>query len=155
MTPQQVAIDFISKFNGDSSKAMGEFSNQSQMKLSGGNAPNEKFTQVSTILNKISMIQDDVDKIGDATKIFESPAFNTMIFNRVSEMNNLLGGEIYETPDPMSLSKNVFDYEQALIEMENEIPRIKKQEDRMSALWVINELMMSIDALKGANNVQA
>jgi len=156
MTPQQVAADFIMKYKGDSAKALQEFNTQSQMKLSTGSVPNEKFTQVSDILGQVSMIQDEVDRLGEVTKIKKSPAINTLIFNRVSGMNELLGDEVYDLGiGEENLTKNVFDYEQALIKLENEIPRIKKPETRMNTLWTINELMKSIDSLKGMSNVQA
>ena len=156
MTPQQIAADLIKNFEGDSGAALDEFTKQSQMKLSSGSVPNEKFTQVSTILEQIATVQDDVDKIAEATKIVESTAFNSMIFERVSAMNKMLGEEVYETPDPLTLTQDVFDYEQALIHVESEIPRIKDAQKRMDTFWVIGQLVQTIDSLKGMNqNVNA
>ena len=156
MTPQQVAAQFIRQFEGNSGAALQEFERQSQLKLSSGETPNEKFSQTSTILEQVSQIQDEIDMIGDATKIKESSAFNTMIFQRVDGINKLLGDEIYETPDPRSLTQDVFDFEQALIHVESEIPRIKDAQKRMDTFWVIGQLVQTIESLKGVNqNVNA
>jgi hypothetical protein len=149
LDPRQVAVDLLMQFDGDTKAANENFMQEAQSKFSDGRAPNEGFNIVSQILAEIAPLQDGVDKMATGKRITKNDIFDNLISDYVRRMNELVG-EVYEFEMPekeLSVEEELFQYEQALIQLQSKLPHVDK-DDREDAMWNVNMLSSKIMELK-------